>query len=148
MEEFSTLSELRDTVELIKQKDATAAIRLLDIRDVGTVTAGSIISFFSDPVNIRIWDNLMAEVKPVPYTRSIRNTPITGKTIVFTGTLENMSREGAKLRAVKMGAKVSNSISPKTDILVVGTGGGAKKKTAEKLGVKTITEEEWDVLIN
>jgi len=80
--------------------------------------------------------------------RQTDGSPIAGKTVVFTGTLEQMSRAEAKARAEAMGAKVAGSVSAKTDILVAGPGAGSKAKDAEKYGVRVMDEAEWLALIS
>ncbi len=90
---------------------------------------------------------LLSEVTIQDEEAAASDSPVAGKTIVFTGTLERMTRDEAKARASALGAKVSGSVSAKTDILVAGPGAGSKLKKAETLGVQTLTEDEWFDLI-
>ena len=78
--------------------------------------------------------------------RRVIDSPIAGKTVVFTGTLEKMTRDEAKARAQAMGAKVSLSVSAKTDLVIAGPGAGSKAKVAQSLGIKIIDEDEWIAL--
>ncbi|MDX5360561.1 MAG: NAD-dependent DNA ligase LigA, partial [Alphaproteobacteria bacterium] len=92
-------------------------------------------------------DRLLAEVQVEDMEAARTDTPIAGKTVVFTGTLERMTREEAKARAEALGAKVSGSVSARTDYVVAGPGAGSKLKKANELGVKVLTEDEWLDLI-
>jgi len=78
---------------------------------------------------------------------STKGSPVAGKTVVFTGSLETMSRGEAKAKAETLGAKVSGSVSKKTDIVIVGPGAGAKEKKARDLGLRVLSEQEWTILI-
>ena len=90
---------------------------------------------------------LLAEIEIEDETPAAADSPVAGKTVVFTGTLERMTRDEAKARAGALGAKVAGSVSTKTDILVAGPGAGSKLAKADSLGVRTMTEAEWLTLI-
>lgn len=121
-----------------------AAADTLSISGIGPEIVGSLIDFIADEENRRIamdlWDEL--DVKPLEKVKPVESS-VQGMTVVFTGTLQQMSREEAKAQAERLGAKVSGSISAKTDLLVAGLGAGSKLTKAESLGVKTATEQEW-----
>ena len=121
---------------------------VINIDGVGEVMADAVIAFFAEPHNRAALDRLLAQVTPAdaeaPRTDG---SPVAGKTVVFTGTLERMSRAEAKARAEALGAKVSGSVSAKTDLVVAGPGAGSKLKKAQDLGVQTLTEDEWLALI-
>src|SRR5690606_32890738 len=105
--------------------------------------ADALAGFFGEAHNIEILDDLMGQVTVLPADQPSRSTSISGLTIVFTGTLERMSRSEAKARAEAMGAKVSGSVSAKTDIVVAGPGAGSKLAKAQSLGLKVIDEDAW-----
>ncbi len=123
--------------------DETAREDLLAIDGIGAVLAEAVIEFFKEEHNREAIADLMAEIEDVPVETASTDSPVSGKTVVFTGTLERMSRAEAKARAEFMGAKVSGSVSKKTDIVVAGPGAGSKLKTAKELGIRTLTEEDW-----
>jgi len=121
---------------------------LVDIDQIGAAMADDIISFFSTPDLYQIVQKLLDVVSVLPPDRPVNNSPVSGKTIVFTGTLENMSRAEAKAKAESLGAKVSGSVSAKTDFLVAGADAGSKAKKAAALGVDVLDEAAWLALIN
>lgn len=121
---------------------------LVDIDQIGAAMADDIINFFSTPDLYQIVQKLLDVVTVLPPDRPVNNSPVSGKTIVFTGTLENMSRAEAKAKAESLGAKVSGSVSAKTDFLVAGADAGSKAKKAAALGVDVLDEAAWLALIN
>jgi DNA ligase (NAD+) len=120
---------------------------MLSIDGIGALVAQGVIDFFDETHNRDAVDRLLAEVTPLAAEVANTQSPVAGKTVVFTGTLETMTRDEAKARAQSLGAKVSGSVSAKTDYLVAGPGAGSKLKKAESLGVEVLTEEQWVVLI-
>ncbi|MCI2393226.1 NAD-dependent DNA ligase LigA [Aliiroseovarius sediminis] len=121
---------------------------LVSIDGVGAVMAGSLVAAFSQEAERASIDRLVAEldVQPVAAPKT-DGSPVAGKVVVFTGSLEKMTRAEAKARAEALGAKVSGSVSGKTDLLVAGPGAGSKAKKAADLGVETIDEDGWLILI-
>ena len=122
--------------------------RLLGIDGVGEVMARSLVTAFAQEQERASIDRLTAhlDVQEAEQPDS-DGSPVAGKTVVFTGTLEKMTRAEAKARAEALGAKVSGSVSAKTDLLVAGPGAGSKAKKAADLGVETIDEDAWLALI-
>jgi DNA ligase (NAD+) len=121
---------------------------LLSIDGVGATMATSLLAAFENPAERAAIDALSAELSPISVVPiSTEGSPVAGKVIVFTGTLEKMSRAEAKARAESLGAKVSGSVSGKTDILVAGPGAGSKAKKAEELSVTVLDEDAWLSLI-
>lgn len=121
---------------------------MLSIEGVGELVAGGVIEFFKEEHNREAVKRLLKEVRPEEMKRAARSdSRVAGKTVVFTGTLETMTRDEAKAQALVHGAKVAGSVSAKTDYVVAGPGAGSKLKSAEALGVKVLTEEEWRALI-
>ena len=122
---------------------------LLNIDQIGPSVANDLIGFFEDKNNVAVIEDLLSQLNIRPYELSqIGESIFTGKTIVFTGTLESMGRSEAKSRAEKLGAKVTGAISTNTDYIIVGANSGAKAVKAESLGVKVLKEDEWLDLIN
>jgi DNA ligase (NAD+) len=122
---------------------ADAAEGLSAIGGIGPVVAEAIADFFAEPRNEGALDALLKEVTVEPMEAVAAGHPLAGQSIVFTGSLERMTRDEAKAIAERLGAKVSGSISPKTNLVVAGPGAGSKLAKARELGVETIDEEEW-----
>ncbi|GIL39792.1 NAD-dependent DNA ligase LigA [Roseiterribacter gracilis] len=118
-----------------------------DSKTAKGVVAKELIAFFEDKRNVHALDDLAGEVQPSAIERPKNDSAVAGKTVVFTGTLEKMTRPEAKARAEQLGAKVAGSVSKKTDYVVAGAEAGSKLKTATELGVTVLTEDEWLALI-
>jgi len=124
-----------------------AYAELMEIDGVGPGQVKALTDFFRGETNRTLVKNLLAQVTVIDAEAPSSESPVSGKTVVFTGKLEKFSRDEAKARAQSLGAKVSGSVSKKTDILVAGPGAGSKLKKAAELGVQTMTEDEWLELI-
>ncbi|MGA7675237.1 MAG: NAD-dependent DNA ligase LigA [Rhizomicrobium sp.] len=121
---------------------------LLAIKGVGNIVGEAIKDFFDEPHNCLALENLRREVKVTEVTMPLASdSPVAGKTVVFTGKLEKMTRDEAEARAEALGAKVASSVSKKTDLVVAGPGAGSKLSEAQKFGVEVIDEDAWLFLI-
>jgi DNA ligase (NAD+) len=120
-----------------------AAEEISAIGGIGPVVAEAIADFFAEPRNEAALDALINEVTIDPMEAIAAGHPLAGQTIVFTGSLEKMTRDEAKAVAERLGAKVSGSISAKTNLVVAGPGAGSKLAKARELGVETVDEDEW-----
>jgi DNA ligase (NAD+) len=120
---------------------------LNDIGGIGEIVADAVVEFFAEPRNVKALDELLREIKVRPAERPRKSSPVSDKTVVFTGSLTRFTRDEAKAVAERLGAKVAGSVSKKTDLVVAGPGAGSKLKEAEKHGVKVVSEEEWLKLI-
>jgi DNA ligase (NAD+) len=135
---FGTIEELRRAA-LSEGGEA----ELSSVQGVGPAVGEALIDFFHEPHNRAALDDLLSEVSPQPFVSDAKQTQWSGKTIVFTGSLEPMSRDEAKAQAERLGARVAGSVSAKTDLVVAGPGAGSKLKKAEELGIRVIGEQEW-----
>lgn len=130
------------------QEGSEAYAKLTDIEDIGPSVADDLAGFFSEKHNKDLLQDLLSFVTVEPYIApDIGNSKVAGKTVVFTGTLPTLSRDEAKAQAERAGAKVSGSVSSKTDYLVAGEDAGSKLKKAKELGVTILTEDEWTKLL-
>jgi DNA ligase (NAD+) len=139
---FGTIEALRDVAT-----GDEAEANLLAVEGVGPVVAEALADFFHEPHNRKELGELLALARPAAFVSTTRQTKWNGKTIVFTGSLETMSRDEAKSQAERLGARSSNSVSRKTDLVVAGPGAGSKLKDAQKLGIEVIDEAEWQRIV-
>lgn len=121
---------------------------LCDIDQIGISVADDLVAFFAEAHNTDVLDDLGALLDIEAFEAPTVDSALAGKTIVFTGTLEKMTRSEAKARAEALGAKVSGSVSSKTDLVVAGPGAGSKAKKATELGIETIDEDAWIAMID
>ena len=128
-------------------KAENAREELESLEGIGGIVAEAICDFFGEKHNVKALDRLLAWLDVTPMAAPAKSSPVSGKTVVFTGTLEKMTRQEAKARAESLGAKVSGSVSAKTDIVVAGPGAGSKLKDAQKHNVQVLDEDQWLKLI-
>ena len=142
MRAFGSIEKLE---EIALSDDAVAELSCIE--GVGGVVAEAVVDFFHEPHNREALTQLLALAQPAAFVSTARETEWSGKTIVFTGTLETMSRDEAKAQAERLGARAAGSVSAKTDLVVAGPGAGSKLKKAEELGVRVINEGEWQTIV-
>ncbi|GFM31115.1 DNA ligase [Novosphingobium sp. PY1] len=155
MKRFETLPALRAIAENAHAKDgeeqaaqaSEAYAELTSIDGIGPAVVEALGDFFHEEHNREVWDDLLSLVSPPPYVVETRDSAVAGKTVVFTGKLETMSRDEAKAQAERLGAKASGSVSPKTDLVVAGPGAGSKLKKAADLGIEVIDEAQWAEIV-
>jgi len=144
---YGSWADLETAMDQMTIGEGGAWDDLLGIDGVGEVMAASLVTTFQQEAERASINRLVAELSPQDAERPSDDSPVAGKTVVFTGTLEKMTRAEAKARAEALGAKVSGSVSAKTDILVAGPGAGSKAKKAADLGIETLDEDGWLALI-
>jgi len=145
---YGSLRNFMDGVTAAQDREGEAWEELLSIDGIGETVAAALLDFMAEPHNIEALDDLAAQLEVSEVAAPVQTgSPVADKTIVFTGTLEQMSRSEAKARAEALGAKVSGSVSKKTDIVVAGPGAGSKAKKAAELGIEVIDEAQWLALI-
>jgi len=145
---FTRWQSVRQTAEAARgSEEAFAAF--LEVDGVGEIAVRALVEFFAESHNQAVLNALLKHVtvEDAKQAGAISESPVAGKTVVFTGSLEHFTRDEAKAKAQALGAKVSGSVSSKTDILVAGPGAGSKLKKAQDLGVQTLTENSWLTLI-
>lgn len=144
---YGTLEAMRAGMDEAQTIGSDARGDLLNIEDVGPSVADDLLGFFAEKHNRDVLDDLQSLLTIEPYIRPAAvDSPVAGKTVVFTGTLVTLTRQEAKANAERLGAKVAGSVSKKTDFVVAGEDAGSKLKNARELGVAVLTEEEWKKL--
>ena len=139
---FGTFEALRATARAAAA-GSEARAEIDNIEGLGEVVAEAVADFFAEKHNEDELDALLKHVRPLPMEEMASTSPVAGKTIVFTGSLEHMTRDEAKAQAERLGAKVAASVSKNTDLVVAGPGAGSKLAKAAELGIETIDEDEW-----
>jgi DNA ligase (NAD+) len=131
----------------VAQQPGEEFLEIAGVDNVGAVAARMIGEFFAEAHNRQKVEALLGELQVLPAAKPKTDTAVAGKTVVFTGALEKLTRDEAKAQAERLGAKVSGSVSKKTDLVVAGPGAGSKLKTAAELGIQVLTEDEWLALV-
>lgn len=165
LKRYTTLPAIRAlAVEIIALRDATPAAigeseqkhraRLdkaitehIGVENVGGAVGHALADFFHEPHNVALWEDLLAEVSPPDFIVETRASEVSGMTLVFTGSLESLSRDEAKAQAESLGARVAGSVSAKTNLVIAGPGAGSKLKKAAELGIRVISEEDWAKIV-
>jgi DNA ligase (NAD+) len=145
---YGTYEAFAEAMKAAADLSGEAWEHLNSIEGIGEIMARAIVEFFKEPRNIDVITRLLEEVTPQAAEQpTTSGSPVAGKTVVFTGSLERFTRDEAKARAESLGAKVAGSVSKKTDYVVAGPGAGSKLDKARELGVEVMTEDEWLALI-
>ncbi|PLK25519.1 NAD-dependent DNA ligase LigA [Novosphingobium sp. TH158] len=147
LKRFTTLPALRSAAEAAHGGDGDALAELASIDGIGPAVIEALGDFFHEPHNVAVWEDLLSEVSPPDYVVETKASAVSGKTVVFTGKLETMSRDEAKAQAERLGAKAAGSVSAKTDLVVAGPGAGSKLKQAAALGIEVIDEAAWAEIV-
>ncbi|MBT3400958.1 MAG: NAD-dependent DNA ligase LigA [Rhodospirillaceae bacterium] len=145
---YGSLSDWRTAMAAAQDREGDAYADLLNIDGIGESVAKDLLAFVHEDHNRQVLDDLDALLDIQPFEQPESDSELAGKTIVFTGTLEKMTRSEAKSRAEALGAKVSGSVSSKTDLVVAGPGAGSKAKKAAELGIQTIDEDGWIEMVS
>jgi len=146
---YGTIEILQEAMAVAREEGSDAHIDLLSIEDIGPAAARDLIAFFAEGHNLDVLEQLKHHLTIEPYEQLAQTgSPVAGKIVVFTGSLVKMTRAESKAKAESLGAKVSGSVSKKTDYVVAGEKAGSKLKKAESLGVTVLSEDEWLVLVS
>jgi DNA ligase (NAD+) len=146
---YKSFDNLRKSMDEAKNMEDKKWSELLSIDGVGEILAKTIVQVFCNPSQRKIINNLVDELEiESELNVLVSDSAVDGKVVVFTGSLERMTRSEAKISAEKYGAKVSGSVSKKTDFVIAGPGAGSKERKAIELGVKVLSETEWLDLID
>jgi len=143
----SLVPALGEDDQKFRQRVDKAIAEHIGVDNVGAAVGNALADFFHEPHNRAVWDDLLAEVSPPAFVFKARESRVSGKTVVFTGSLETMSRDEAKAQAEALGARVSGSVSAKTDLVVAGPGAGSKLKKASELNIEVLDEAGWAAIV-
>jgi DNA ligase (NAD+) len=144
---YGSIDALRDAALEAAKGDEEAFSEMKNINGIGEIVAEAVVEFFKEKKNLKALDPLIEEIEVEAMAAVAKDSPVSGKAVVFTGALEQMTREEAKAMAERLGAKVAGSVSKKTDYVVAGPGAGSKLKEAQKHGVRVLSEDDWFKLI-
>lgn len=144
---YGTWAAVHEAALAIASGDQAAIDEMDALDDIGPAVVEAIGRFFGEPHNIEMVDRLTEQLTILEAEKPSQDSPVAGLTVVFTGSLEKMTRDEAKAMAERLGAKVAGSVSKKTDILVAGPGAGSKLAKAQELGVRTMDEDGWFELV-
>ncbi len=144
---YLTAAAFLAAMDKVADRDPEAMEELDNLDQIGGAVIEAAVAYFAEDHNRAVVQNLVAELTILDAEPPKTDTAVAGKTVVFTGALERMTRDEAKAQAEAMGAKVSGSVSKKTDLVVAGPGAGSKLKTATDLGIQVMTEDEWLALV-
>ncbi len=144
---YGSADAFLEAMDSVADRDEEAMAELDAMDQIGEAVIEAAAAYFAEDHNRRIVQDLVAELTIQDAARPKTDTAVAGKTVVFTGALERMTRDEAKAQAESLGAKVASSVSRKTDIVVAGPGAGSKLKTATELGVQVMTEDEWLAMV-
>ena len=144
---YGTAEAFLEAMDKVAARDPEAVEELDAMDQIGDAVIEAAAAYFAEAHNRAMVEDLKAQLKVQPAEQPKTDTAVAGKTVVFTGALEQLTRDEAKAQAERLGAKVSGSVSKKTDIVVAGPGAGSKLKTAAELGIQVLTEDEWIALV-
>ncbi|HVI33415.1 NAD-dependent DNA ligase LigA [Phenylobacterium sp.] len=144
---YHTADAFLEAMDRVAARDPEAVQELDDMDQIGGAVIDAAAAFFAEDHNRAMVQDLKAQLAVQDAEAPKTDTAVAGKTVVFTGALEKMTRDEAKAQAERLGAKVSGSVSKKTDLVVAGPGAGSKLKTAAELGIQVLTEDEWLELV-
>jgi DNA ligase (NAD+) len=144
---YGTVDAFLEAMDKVAGRDPEAMQELDDLDQIGEAVIHAAAEYFAEDHNRALVQDLRGQLTVLDAEKPKTDTAVAGKTVVFTGALERMTRDEAKAQAERLGAKVSGSVSKKTDIVVAGPGAGSKLKTAAELGVQVMTEDEWIALV-
>ena len=144
---YGTVEGFLEAMDKVADRDREAIEELDALDQIGAAVIEAAAAFFAEDHNRAMVLDLNGQLQVQDAEKPKTDTAVAGKTVVFTGALERMTRDEAKAQAERLGAKVSGSVSKKTDLVVAGPGAGSKLKTAAELGIQVLTEDEWLALV-